>query len=343
VRRGPQRTATLCATAALCALAACGIDQGGVRVEPATVTRTTLVQGPITGFGSVLVNGLRLETTGTTVRVDGAPGAVADLRVGQMIRAVAAPENGGLRAIVIEQNANVVGPAADLDLVAGTLSVLGQQVATDSGTTFDVQGLTALADLAAGDVVRVSGLAMPTGAILATYIGRADPGEAYQITGAITAADAATLRFDIGALEVDYSQAGILDVAGGMPATGLVVEVTGTAFAGGVLVADAVRGLALVPGRFDSAATALTDVERPIVNAAYDAFADEALAANFIGFITAVNPPGRITLGDVDVLIRAGTTVVGGAAADLVVGARVQIEGDVSTLGQIEAVRIRIF
>lgn len=335
VRRGVC-SATL---AAICVLAACGIDQGGVRVEPTTTLRTTLVHGPITGFGSVLVNGLRLETSGVSVRVDGAPAAVADLRVGQMIRAVAAPDAGGFRALLIEQDENVIGPVAALDVATASFSVLGQIVTTDAGTRFDGSGLTALADLLVNDSVRVSGYTTPTGAILATYVGRATSTDPYQITGAITGVDTAALRFDLGELEVDYSQTAMLDVAGGVPQTDLVVEVTGS-LVGGVLLADSVRELALVPGLFDSAATALTPAEQPIVTAAA---ADGDLAANFIGFITAANPPGRISLGDVDVLIRASTVLVGGTAGDLVVGTRVQIEGNISNLGQIEADRIRVF
>lgn len=334
--RHSARAATL---AALCALAACGIDQGGARVEPGTALRTTLVHGPITGFGSVLVNGLRLETTGVSVWIDGAPGSVADLRAGQMIRAVATPDADGLRAIVIEQDENVIGPVAALDAATGSFSVLGQVVTTDAATRFDGTGLTALSDLAADDSVRVSGYLKPTGAILATYVGRVPSADPYQVTGAITSVDTASLRFYLGALEVDYSPAGMLDVSDGVPAVDLVVEVTGS-LAGGVLVADRVREVALVPGLFDSAATALTDAEQPIVSAAA---ASGDLAANFIGFITATNPPGRISLGDVDVLIRTSTMLVGGTAGDLVVGKRVQVEGDISIPGQIEADRIRVF
>ena len=70
----------------------CGIDQGGYHppdVLSSQTAQTVLVSGPIDAFGSLHVNGLVLDTSRAQVRIDGRVASEADLRVGQMIRAVA--------------------------------------------------------------------------------------------------------------------------------------------------------------------------------------------------------------------------------------------------------------
>ena len=66
------------------------------------------------------------------------------------------------------------------------------------------------------------------------------------------------------------------------------------------------------------------------------------LNANFVGFITAGIAAGTISLGDVSVSIGSSTIIVGGSSADLVAGARVQVEGRIVSSGSIEATRIAI-
>ena len=323
-------------------LAACGIDQGGMQTpsgNQAAVSQTTVVSGPITGFGSIHVNGLVLETSGAEIRIDGNPASELDLREGQIIRAIAVDDGLSTRALSVEYEESLIGPIGLIEPVSAALTVLGRVVLTDAGTRFDSPQVTELSDLMPGELVRVSGYALPTGETLATYIGRAAPLESSQITGAITAVDAAGLNFDLGDLNIDYSQALVLQVPNGVPALDVVVEVKGSVVAG-ILVADEVRSLSLLPGLFDATATMLTAVESPIVSAATS---DTALAANFIGFITAVNLPGRVSLADVDVLLDADTQILGGIESDLVNGARIQVEGDISNFGQIQADRVRIF
>jgi hypothetical protein len=62
-----------------------GIDRGGV----------TIAQGPISGFGSVILNGVRYSTSGATITVDDQPGTESDLRVGQVVRVEGTVDAGG--------------------------------------------------------------------------------------------------------------------------------------------------------------------------------------------------------------------------------------------------------
>jgi hypothetical protein len=341
--RNTRLVCAIVAVAPACLLLGCGIDQGGARIElppTAAASRTIVVMGPITGFGSVLVNGLRLDTTGAQIRIDGSPAAQADLREGQVIRAIAEQQGSLLRASLIEHEQNLVGPIDALDAVNGELTVLGQPVRADASTVYQSPLTNGLSDLSVGDRIAVSGLSLASGEILATYIAAAAPTAALQVSATITGTDIPSLRFDIGALTVDYSQAAVLDLANGLPAADVVVEVRGTTLSGGILIADQVRALTLVPGLFSAAATSLTGTGQsgagPVSTAG-------GLAANFVGFVTDANLPGRITLGDVDVLLSATTSIVGGGVNDLLIGARLLVEGDVSAFGQIEADRITIF
>jgi hypothetical protein len=321
-------------------LVACGIDQGGVRIPPTVNSGTLVVSGPITGFGSVLVNGLTLSTNGTEVLIDGKLASEADLRVGQIIRAIVRRDATGTRALLIEHEENLVGPVEAIDSANGTVTVLGQTVLIDSATRFDIPQALGIADLQITERIVVSGFPISAGELRATYIRRAGPTELFQITASISGLDIPGLIFGLGNLLIDYSQVAVLQIPNGMPAINLVVEVRGSVLAGGKLVAEEIRQLPLIPGLFDAAATALTPSETPIVGAAATS---AVLEANFIGFISSENLPGRISLGDVDVLLDSGTIIVGGTVDDLSIADLIQVEGDISTFGQIQADRIRVF
>jgi hypothetical protein len=322
------------ALAVAAVLAACGIDQGGIE-RPPELPQLTVISGPITGFGSVHVNGLVLESGTAQIRIDGSPAVEADLRRGQVIRAVALVGSGVGRALSIEHQSNLAGPIEALDPAAGTLNVLGQNVLVNAATVLDLGQGVALADLRATDTVVISGLRTPLGEILATYLGRT--ANTLRITGSITAVDAAGLRFEIGDLTIDFSQVLLLQVPNGMPQVGAIVEVTGATQTGSVLVAAQVRSLPLSTDALAANATALTSYELPAVGAASTA----PRAASFLGFITA-SIPGGIALADVDVSVGASTAIDGGDANALRTGVLVRVEGRIVGLGQIEADRITI-
>lgn len=295
-----------------------------------------LVSGPITGFGSVLVNDLRLDTSTAQVLVDGQFAAETDLRVGQIIRAVATATSGGHHALSVEYEENFLGPIELLDTTAGTLTVLSQPVIIGAETRFEPP-LAGSGDLAPGDAIAVSGLPLPSGEIRATFVRRAGPTEAFHITGLITALDPSTFTFEIGDQRVDYSQALLLQLSTGMPELGQIVKVRGTDLSASTFLAAEVRGRSSLPGLVTAAATSLTDFEASMAGASASS---AALDMNFVGYVNAVDPPTSISIADVDVLIDSGTIVVGGTTADLDVNRKVRVEGSVVSLGQIRAARI---
>jgi len=324
-------------------LGGCGIDQGGVQAPSgpsSTATQgTVLVSGPITGFGSIFVNDLRLETDGAQIVIDGQFATDSDLDIGRVIRAVAVEDRGRLVALSIEHEENVVGPVELLDANAGTLSVLGQPIVIDAGTQLGAT-LTGIADIQIDDAIVVSGLPLPTGEIQATFVARAGATQEFQVTGSIASLDAASLTFEIGGLTIDYSQALLLQLATGMPQLDTVVEVRGTDLVASALVATEVRARPFLPGLFTATATSLTDFETLLTSSATSA---SVVDVNFVGYVTASNLPSSISLVDLDVRIDSGTVIDGGLLSDLIVDRKVQVEGSITSFGQIRADRVRVF
>ena len=334
-RRAALRAHTPCVLA-LCMLGGCGIDQGGGLVTGTSQSTELVVIGPITGFGSVRVNGLTLETAATEILVDGTPVPQSALREGQIIRAVAAVTSSSIDATTIEYRQNVRGPLGQVDAAAGTLTVLGQPVETGTRTVLDIGGRT-LDQLTVGEVVEISGIPTNAGIVRATYVGAAAPTDAFTVTTTITASDANNLTFALGALNVDYSQVLQLDVPTGIPDVGLVVEVAGTALGpNGELIVDVIRSLPAGPGILT-----VEDTTAPLA-AFPGAPATTERNANVYGVITATNLPSGISLGDVEVVITPLTRVDAGLLSDLQPGRLVQVEGEVVTSGFIQADHIEL-
>ena len=321
-------------------VASCGIDQGGYHppdVIPSPAAQTVIVSGPIDAFGSVRVNGLELDTSRAQVRIDGRAASEADLRLGQMIRAVARVDGTAAAALSIDYEENVVGPVSGIDAAARELTVLGQRVRATSATRFDGARLNRFDDLRVGDRVSVSGMMSADDAVLATYVGRAAATEQFEITTAVTAIGPAVTTFELGALTVDYSRANVLELPTGQPTASTIVEVAGSLLVNGVLVAEQIRALPLLPGTFTAAATALTGAELP---APALASVSSPVSARFVGVVTA-NRADVLVFGDLEAQLTPAT-VVAGDRANLVAGTRVMVAGPIVAPGRIEATLIEI-
>jgi hypothetical protein len=320
--------------------ASCGIDQGGYH-PPDPISsqsaQTVLVSGPIDAFGSLHVNGLVLDTSRAQVRIDGRAASEADLRLGQMIRAVARIDGTTAAALSIDYEENVVGPVSGVDAAAGEFTVLGQRVRASATTRFDGARLGRFDDLRVGDRVSVSGIASPDNTVLATYVARAAATEPFEVTTVVTAVGPAATTFELGALTIDYSRANVVELPAGEPTERTIVEVTGSVLDNGVLVAEQVRALPLLPGTFTAAATALTNAELP---ATALASTSSPVAARFVGVITAIGAE-LLVFGDLEASLTPGTVVIGDRAS-LVAGARVMVAGRILSSGSVEATRVEI-
>jgi len=121
-------------------------------------TPTTAV-GPISGFGSVIVNGVRYNTDSADFIINGKSGTQDDLGVGSYITVEATVDSGGnATAQSVKYNDAVQGPISSIDTVNDRMVVLGQTVIVDGNTSFDSQITPrSLLGLSVGDNVEISG------------------------------------------------------------------------------------------------------------------------------------------------------------------------------------------
>ena len=218
------------ALAAVLVLGACG--GGSMSGGSATNAVGVATSGVISAFGSVFVNGVRYDITAARLQKNGKSVMQSALAVGEVAlvhgKQDRASGQGSAESVDVEDN--VIGPAA-INVVANTLTVLGQQVIVTANTSFAASIVPGdLSGLLTDDLIEVSGLVDASGAITATRIGRAEAGEALQALGAVAHLDAAAHTFMINGLKVEFSTATLEGFAPGQPADADVVIVRGTAF-----------------------------------------------------------------------------------------------------------------
>jgi hypothetical protein len=167
-------------------------------------------EGPIAGFGSIVVGGVRYDDSGATLTdEDGNPWDRSALKLGVMVQVDADPVDAtALTAMArrIRFGPEVVGPATAVDAAAGTLTVLGQRVTVTASTVFGETLAGGLAAVTAGAVLQVNGfLDIPGGRIVATRIEARPEAARYALRGALTQLDATARTFRIGSETISYA------------------------------------------------------------------------------------------------------------------------------------------
>ena len=121
----------------------------------------SIASGPITGFGSIFVNGVRYDDSAATVRDDDDnTRSNSELKLGMQVEVqadaiVTGSDGRSAKASAIRVGSEMIGPVASLNNAQGTLSVLGQTVYTSGETVFDSGLPSGLAGLSAGQVVEI--------------------------------------------------------------------------------------------------------------------------------------------------------------------------------------------
>jgi hypothetical protein len=198
----------LCALAALFIAAGCGgVDSGGTGATSPVVS-----VGPISGFGSIIVNGVRFDETAATIKDDDDNTLTGDrLQLGVLSRVEgSAPvgATGNQRAVAhsIRISSVLIGPVASIDASAGSLRVLGQTVIVTPATAFDSLLAGGLASVTIGSTVQVYGRYDPARSrYTATRIEASPNPVYYQLRGPIAAVDGTRLTLTIGGQTIDYS------------------------------------------------------------------------------------------------------------------------------------------
>ncbi len=306
-----MKTKTLSAIAAAVAmavsmLASCGGDGDSVSAD---ATQTAI--GTITGFGSVIVNGVRFDDSNASVSMDDATRSRDQLRVGMVVR-VRGRINGDGTGVAesIQYNDCVQGPITAMNQVRNSVTVLGQTVQFDEETVFDGVTVRDMNDFAVGDQVEVSCLPDPANNQFRAT--RMELKERFQngiseleVKGVVANLDKAG-TFTINGLTVNF--AGV--AAGNRPtglANGMTVEASGKNFANGVLTADQLR-----------------DRDRDRISYPDgDGIEVEGYVAEFVSISSDFKVSGQM-VNAANAVIRNGT------AADIRNGLKVEAEGTVS-------------
>ncbi|MGH7461466.1 MAG: DUF5666 domain-containing protein [Longimicrobiales bacterium] len=233
-------------------LVACGGGGGdGAQAlsTPAPTAAPASFSGAITGFGSIIVNGVRIDVSAarTTLDDDNPNASADDLRLGMVVEVQGERDNNGLtgRATTVASHSFVQGPVSAVSTAAGSFVVLGVTVTVSPSTVFSGDGLSGLAALALNDIVEVHGLPEATGASLkATRIERKSPTSEARLIGTVQNASAGS--FTINGITVQFTPAVLVNLPAGVT-NGAVVRVKGTLTSPTVISATRVRGITLAP------------------------------------------------------------------------------------------------
>ena len=194
----------LAALAVLVLASGCGgVDSGGTGA---------VAVGPISGLGSIIVNGVRFDDTSAAIQDDdGTPLTSDRLVLGVQSRVIASPPQivaGSLRSTAssIVVTSQLIGPVSAVDTTARTLTVLGETVLITAATAFDTVYAGGLASVLVGDTVEIYGRFDPANTVYTATRVEARPGPAfYKVRGPIVTVDRVHQMLTIGGLTIDYS------------------------------------------------------------------------------------------------------------------------------------------
>ena len=209
-----------------------GFSAGGIGGTGAVAT------GTITGFGSVFVNGVKFETTGSSFDVDDDSAATeGDLALGMVVTIVGTINDDGVTGTAnsIQYDDEVEGPVSNeplenADMTTKTFNVFGFTVVVNKNAT--VFAGTSYGGLSRNDIVEVSGFYNENGSLVATRIekqGTLSLGVSeVELKGTIIGFNGSD-TFTVDGITVTFDGATDLsDVPGGVIEDDQFVEVKGT-------------------------------------------------------------------------------------------------------------------
>ena len=217
-RRLPGWRATLAAALTACtavvALVACG-GGGGDAGTPAlggtgNGASTSYTLGTISGFGSVVVGGVRFDDSNATVEdEDGNAFHSSDLKLGMRVQLDARGVDHALGSGIAQRirfGSEIIGPVGAVDTAASTVVVLGQTVLVTTATIFDSSLAGGLTALTAGAVIEVHGiLDEATGKVTATRIEPKPAAAFYRLRGKVTDYNATAKTFKLGGELISFA------------------------------------------------------------------------------------------------------------------------------------------
>ena len=305
--------ALLLLLAAAAAITGCG---GGVGTGGTGGNATAYASGPITGFGSVIVGGVRFDDAIASVEDgDGGRRSRDELRLGMTVEvdstAISTDATGSsATASRIRFESELVGAVGLVNAGGGTFTLLGQVVQVDTTTVFDDRLSGGLAGLTLGQPVEVYAVFdAASNRYRATRVEQSTLSAGLRLRGPVSQLDTAAQSLRVGGQ--DYSYAGATNIPAGL-AVGQFVRLR--------LGLPGVLAPRWVVQSFSTALQALADADGVKVEGLISAFTSAA--------VFSVN--GR----PVDASAVAGT-------AGLAAGVRVEVQGSLRA-GILRASTIRI-
>ncbi len=181
-----------------------GVDSGG--------TGRSTASGPVTGLGSVFVNGVRFQVDSAVIKDDDGKIVGPDqLTMGMVatVQSTATVNDGGelkATADMVQIVSQLVGPVESVDVASNSLNVLGQSVRITAATWFDDVFQNGLDASLVGQGVEIFGH-FDNGAkqYVATRVALRTDHSAYKINGLLNAWDPVKKTMVVGNLNVNYA------------------------------------------------------------------------------------------------------------------------------------------
>ncbi len=201
-------------------VAGCGGGAADDEPAAATAASASYAQGPITGFGSVIVDGVRFDDSRASITDDdGASGDSSALKLGSVVEIDGSAIDDGkatAQALRIRFGSEIVGPVASVDTAASTLVVLGQTVEVKPTTVFGESLGGGLGGIAAGTVIEVNALFdAATGRYVATRIEADAAAPVFKLRGVVAGLDTFVKTFTIGGATISYASVADADLPAG--------------------------------------------------------------------------------------------------------------------------------
>ena len=209
--RAPRRATAATLLASLLLLAGCGGGGAdGAAMTPSATAPSVFTLGTITGFGSVIVNGVRFDDSAASISDDdGQKHALDALRLGMRVEVDSGrvdAASASAHALAVRFGGLVTGPVEAIDVAAGRLTVLGQGIDVTATTVIDDRLVGGLAAVQTAAVLHVHGLRdAASGRILATRIEPQPNASRYKLRGTVVGLNPTAKTFSIGAAVISYA------------------------------------------------------------------------------------------------------------------------------------------
>lgn len=273
----------------------------------------TIAFGALPANGSFVIAGVSFAPANAPVSVNDQPAALSALEPGHIVAMLGRTDaSGETTAEELRFEANLIGNVDSVDVSQSQVVVMGQTIIVSDDTVLT----TPLQDFSVGEVVQVSGYTNADGVTVATRIDYSVSNLQLRLIGRVEDLDAATFRFTINALDVDYSQAQVIDTPSGDVSPDMEVLITG--------------------GRAPNGTFQTLTITH------YDRDVSELAGAHFRmqGQITDAQSGEDFSVNGFAVVMGGQRDYRQGSADDIVIGASVRAEGNVLNDGTAQVHRV---